>query len=145
VCVTLIAAALVAGGCAIPPASDSGSGGAQTDVPDRANLEARVAAYYQAAATGNGPAMWPYMLGSVAGGKEAAYYGSTSLPRGPAQVKIEKVESISVHSDYWGVKPDAMAAVTMQALDPQQNVWTKLTPSDTWYYMSGQWYLGKGM
>lgn len=134
-CVTLIAAALVAGGCAPP----------QTDVPDRANLEARVAAYYQAAATGNGPAMWPHMLGSVAGGKEAAYYRRTSLARGPAQVKIEKIESISVQSDYWGAKPDAMAAVYMQAFDPQQNVWTKLTPSDTWYYTKGQWYIGKGM
>jgi hypothetical protein len=33
----------------------------------------------------------------------------------------------------------------MSAFDPRQNVWRKLKGIDTWYYLNGQWYLGKGM
>lgn len=141
----ILALGLLAAGCTLPPVPESASGGSQAQIPDQAKLKARIAGYYQAAATGNGPAMWPYMLGSVANGKEKEYYSSTSLPRAAAQVRIEKAEKVSVHSDFWGVKPDAMVHVHMQAYDRQTNAWAKLKATDTWYYMKGQWYLGKGM
>ena len=145
ICVVLIVLALFAAGCALPPVPETTSGGSRSEIPDRAKLEARIAAYYQAAATGNGPAMWPYMLGSVASGQQKEFFSRTDLPRTPAQVKIDAIEETSVHSDIWRVKPDAMAHVSMSAFDPRQNVWRKLKGIDTWYYLNGQWYRGKGM
>jgi len=142
----LLSAGLLASGCTLPEVPESGgSGGSQAQIPDQGKLNARIAGYYQGAATGNGPTMWPYMLGSVANGKEKEYYSSTSLPRGPSQVKIEKAETVSVRSDIWGVKPDAMVHVYMQAYDRRTNTWAKLKVADTWYYLKGQWYIGKGM
>jgi len=136
-------------GCKLFPAYESGSSGASAGsaqaIADEAGLRQRVAGYWAAAATGNGPAMWPYMLGSVANGSEREYYSSTNLPPGPSQVRIAELTSVSVQSDIWGVKPQAMAHVTMEAYDAQQSSWRKLDQVDTWYQMNGQWYIGKGM
>ena len=144
----LVAIGLVAG-CKLFPAYESGSSAASAGsaqaIPDEAGLRQRVAGYWAAAATGNGPAMWPYMLGSVAKGGEQEFYSRTDLPRAPSQVRIAGLASVSVHSDIWGVKPQAMAHVTMEAYDPQQSAWRKLKQVDTWYQMNGQWYIGKGM
>ncbi len=137
---------MVAVGCRLPEGyggSSGGSGRARAALPDEAGLRARIASYWAAAATGNGPAMWSFMLGSVAGGGEREFYSRTDLPRAPAQVRIAKIESVSVHSDIWGVKPEALAHVTMEANEGGQ--WRKLKQVDTWYYLKGQWYIGMGM
>lgn len=146
--VMMVAAILMlsAGGCKLPEGyggSSGGSGTAQAAIPNEAGLRARVAGYWAAAATGNGPAMWPFMLGSVAGGGEQEFYSNTNLPPAPARVRIAGIESASVHADIWNVKPEALVHVTMEANEGGQ--WRKLKQVDTWYLMKGQWYIGMGM
>jgi len=137
---------LSAGGCKLPEGYDSSSGGsgtAQAEIPNEAGLRERIAGYWAAAATGNGPAMWSFMLGSVADGGEQEFYSRTDLSPAPAQVRIAGMESTSVHSDIWNVKPEALVRVTMEAYVDGE--WRKIKQINTWYYMSGQWYIGMGM
>lgn len=145
VLVGVVAVMCLAAGCKLPAGYGGSSGGGQSQaaIPDETGLRARVAGYWAAAATGNGPAMWPFMLGSVANGGEKEFYSRTDLPPAPAQVRIAKIESASVHADIWGVKPQALVHVNMEANVNGQ--WVKLKQVDTWYLMNGQWYLGMGM
>ena len=143
---TLAALTLGGLGCKLPAGYDEEPGGsspAQASIPDEAKLRQRIAGYWAAYATGNGPAMWPFMLGSVADGGEQEFYSRTDLPPGPAEVRIAGMESASVHADIWGVKPDALVRVTMEAKIGAQ--WRKIKQVDTWYLMGGQWYIGRGM
>lgn len=135
----------VGAGCRLPEGYSGSTGGAgrQAGIPNEAGLRQRIAGYWAAAATGNGPAMWPFMLGSVANGGEREFYSRTDLPPAPAEVRIARMEPTSVHADIWGVKPQALVRVTMEAKVNGQ--WVKLQQVDTWYLMNGQWYVGRGM